>query len=416
MNKVAIAFLTKDRTEQSRRSVKPLLQPDKFDLFWIDGSGTTHDVDKAKYFVLEHDETNGGTARTFLNIRGGADAAIVFALTRMFEAGYSWLGLCEQDVLLRPGWFEGCMAFFDRGREHGLEVGAVSARSYDNRILCQRDGYALMHNLGAGHVIFTRAAAEIILRNYRTGHTWENRAVFAQLTDLDVARHWCFGPYYHPVTCDWSWDAVLARHGLASLALVPNCAEMLEDIVPMGLRYADAPQELLRDDAAFGRFSERTKAIREGRLSLRGHDAWFRDLLTGDVTVFAHQMLALGAVFGGKWNLRWSQGFGPFCWRAQEVGATLTFSCFGECHLIISGGKTHARLRAQAPGLDWETTIEPEQDGRTVRLSLSGDFMQRTVRVTALTKGLCVFGLQTRAPQATDPSWRFDWSCLPAAE
>jgi hypothetical protein len=190
-----------------------------------------------------------------------------------------------------------------------------------------------------------------------------------------------------------------------------------EDIAPMGLRYADVSQELLRDDAAFARFAERTRMIREGRLALRDRDAWFRDLLTGEVTIFAHQMLAMGARFEGRWNLRWSQGFGPFCWRAGEVGATLTFPAFGECHLIISGGQTHSCLRAEAPGLDWETTIEPERPGReTVRLSLSGDFMRREVRVTALTVGLCVFGMMTRAPQASDPSWRFDWSCLPPVE
>jgi hypothetical protein len=413
VNKIAIAFLSRDRVEQSNRSIEPLLRR-SFDVFWIDGSKS----EEGRAFPLNKQFAISPTyVRRY--IYGGADAAICYALFCMLsdERQYTHVGLCEQDVLLHPDWFGPTITLFHRGQSEGLEVGAVSARSYADRILCQRDGYGLMHNLGSGHVIFTRQAAEIILRTYRTGHTWENRAVFAQLTNLDVARNWCFGPYYHAITCDWSWDAVLARHGLASLALVPNCATMLEDIAPMGLKYADAPQELLRDDIAFHKFVERTRLIREGKLVLQGYDAWFRDVLTGDLTIFAHQMLALGAKFEGKWNLRWSQGFGPFCWRAKEVGATLTFPAFGECHLIISGGQTHARLRAEAPGLDWETTIEPERPGReTVRLSLSGDFMNRTVRVTALTAGLCVFGLQTRAPQATDLSWRFDWSQLPPAE
>jgi hypothetical protein len=413
MNVVAISFLTKDRAMQSRRSIVPLLRR-PFDIFWIDGS---NDKEGAS---LPYDLQYAiPSAFVSAHIKGGADAAIVYALTTMLNHNnnYQFVGLCEQDVLLHEDWWGPTFALFQRGKSEGLEVGAVSARSYQDRILCQRDGYGIFHNLGSGHVIFTRKAAEIILQNYRNSHTWENRAIFSQLSDLDIARWWAFGPYYHHTTVDWGFDATLARHGLASLALVPNCAEMLEDIAPIGLRYADAPQELLRDDAAFDRFAERTRAIRGGHLALRGYDAHYRDLLTGDVTIFAHQMLALGARFEGAWKLRWSQGFGPFCWRAAEVGATLTFPAFGECHLIISGGNTHARLRAQAPGLDWETTIESERSGReTVRLSLSGDFMHREVRITALTAGLCVFGLQTRAPQAADPSWRFDWSCLPPAE
>ena len=32
MNKVAIAFLTKDRVDLSKRTIKSLLQPDKFDI------------------------------------------------------------------------------------------------------------------------------------------------------------------------------------------------------------------------------------------------------------------------------------------------------------------------------------------------------------------------------------------------
>ena len=38
MNRVAIAFSTCDRTELTRRLNEPLLQPDKFDLHWINGS------------------------------------------------------------------------------------------------------------------------------------------------------------------------------------------------------------------------------------------------------------------------------------------------------------------------------------------------------------------------------------------
>ena len=38
MNKVAISFSTKNRYELTRQSIDPLYQPERFDLFWCDGS------------------------------------------------------------------------------------------------------------------------------------------------------------------------------------------------------------------------------------------------------------------------------------------------------------------------------------------------------------------------------------------
>ena len=40
MNRIAIAFSTCDRTELTKRSIEPLLQPGKFDLEWNDGVKT----------------------------------------------------------------------------------------------------------------------------------------------------------------------------------------------------------------------------------------------------------------------------------------------------------------------------------------------------------------------------------------
>jgi len=148
------------------------------DLWWIDGSET-----------LEGQQALEETSftRHHSGIRGGADAAIVFALTAMLNhpVGYTHVGLCENDVLLAPDWFDRTMALFGKGEADGLSVGAVSARAYDDRILIQRDGYAVMHNLGAGHVVYTREAARLILDNYRSAWWPDNRAIFAQLSGID---------------------------------------------------------------------------------------------------------------------------------------------------------------------------------------------------------------------------------------
>src|ERR1700678_2169513 len=78
MNRVAIAFSTRDRVELSKRTVEPLLQPDKFDTFWFDGS----DTEEGQAFPL----AEGNPVKEIRhNIRGGADATIVYALTNMLS-------------------------------------------------------------------------------------------------------------------------------------------------------------------------------------------------------------------------------------------------------------------------------------------------------------------------------------------
>src|ERR1700722_4662170 len=145
MNRAAIAFSTCDRVELSRQSIEPLLQPDKFDLFWIDGSKT--EAGKKLGYEYGCDAEHGLDFHT--GITGGSGAAIVYALTTMLsyrvptpanepaQRYYDYVGLVENDVVLDKDWFDRTMALFYRGAEDGLEVGAVSARCYEDRILCQ---------------------------------------------------------------------------------------------------------------------------------------------------------------------------------------------------------------------------------------------------------------------------------------
>src|SRR5580693_7953368 len=132
MNKIAIAFLTRDRVDLSKRTIKPLLQLDKFDLFLIDGS----DTEVGRLFAVHHgSETVGLALNVYSNVKGGADAAVVYALTEMLKGDYTHVGLVENDVLLHPDWFGPTMGLYERGDAEGLLVGAVSARTYADRIL-----------------------------------------------------------------------------------------------------------------------------------------------------------------------------------------------------------------------------------------------------------------------------------------
>ena len=118
MTRVAISLSLRDRVELSQRAIVPLRQPDKFDLFINDGSVTDEGLAFARS-QLDLPVTMG--------VRGGPDAAIVYALTSMLlhKNNYEAIALVENDVLLSPQWFEPTMALFERGTK---EIGRASCR------------------------------------------------------------------------------------------------------------------------------------------------------------------------------------------------------------------------------------------------------------------------------------------------
>jgi hypothetical protein len=420
--KFALALLTRDHPELTRRSIEPLLQPDKFDLFWIDGSATKEGLDYLRGDSGAMLQTLHPRITVHGRIRGGADAAIVFALTQMLAYDYTHIGLVEQDVLLHPDWFGPTKALFELCRHDGLEVGAVSARSYEDRVLIQRDGYAVMHNLGAGMVILTRKAAQIILANYRTAWAPDNRLIFSQLSGIDIGKYWAFRGNERWLSADWNFDAILARHGLASLALTPSLATMLDqDIAAQGLKMAqgDGP----RNDDAFSAFKYRTNAIRHGDLmpGISGRLCYS----SGGYTVFPHQIAGLGGTYTGDWILKWSQGFGPFAWKAgdrqvMEYPPTLELSVLGQCEFMVSGGKHGGKVELvdEQSGYYIKPELLPEGPERQIlTLPVPGGCNYRTIRLTALTPGVTFYGLRTVHPQPWHPPLSdFDHSKLPRVE
>ena len=273
-HRVAVAYLTKDRCELSEQSIQSLLNH-PIDIFLCDGSTT--EEGKAFPFTIANDQANH-EARIFVhsNVRGGPDAAVAYALTTMLKGGdYEYVGLVENDVLLAKDWFGPTMALFARARAEGLEAGAVSARTYADRIIFQRDGYAVCHGLGWGMQILTRQAAELTLDNMRTGMTVENRRTFCQLTGKDIGTYWAFKAFEHPICADWTNDKLLASYGLASLALVPSPVEMIGQVPPLaeqGLKIASEPVEWLRDDKTFDKYVWRLNEILAGNATCLPED------------------------------------------------------------------------------------------------------------------------------------------------
>ena len=415
MNRVAIAYSTKDRVEKTRQTIEPLLQPEKFDLWWIDGSET----EEGRSLPGEYK-----TAAAYGNVGGGSCRAIVFALTKMLEyTEYDFVGLCENDVQLNQDWFDETMALFAQGHDDGLAVGAVSARCYEDRILVQRDGYALMHNLGAGMIIFSRKAAEIVLQRYRTQWTTENRRVFAMLSGFDIGAWWAFRGSEHMLVADWGYDCNLARHGLCSLALTPAKATQLDDLAAQGLKMASKEVKERRDDAAFKAFVDHTLAMRDGDVTLPGvSDGGHLRNSNGMWTIFAHQIGSLGGKFIGDWRYGWSIAYGPFAWEAGdatvEISPRLYVHVSGPCALLVSGGDLGGKINVEVRDTGWTTKIELPPDsvgsGSTefVQIVVPGRIAYRRVAMLA-TKGVRFYGLQCYEQQPHFPTYKFDFYKLP---
>ena len=413
MKKVGIAFSSKDRVELSERTIRPLLS-DKFDLYWMDGSATRAGV---KFFRAyekvpfeRREELTGGSCRY-----------IVYALTKLLALGYDCIGLVENDCLLDDDWFEPTMALFETGEREGFNVGAVSARCYEDRILIQRDGYAVMHNLGAGMIIFQREAARLILQQYRTGMTVENRKLFSLLSGIDIASYWAFRGSDHMLVADWQYDRMLAQRGMCSLALTPAKATQLEDIAAIGLAMAQGEVAERRDDKAFARYQKfliRSLDFPAGhqghwQLSQRPYDLLVHN--SNSHVYFAHQMRFIGGQYEGDWRYKWSMGYGSFAWKAGDGAPTLDVPVFGPCELVISGGQDGGMVHIQdESGFEIKPELFPEgEQGQVLRLTVPGTVNYRALRLTALTPGITLYGLICREPQPVFPDVRFDFHALP---
>ena len=414
---LALCLLTCDKPELVEQSIKPLLAgaiDQKFHLFVIDGS-TSEKNEKAIWHLA------WPTGHMIGNVRGGAGAAIVYALTMMLEhkENYSHVALVESDVVLLDGWLR-VLDLFSQGEADGLSVGAASARCYVDRVLFQGENYAVVHNIGAGMIVLTRQAAQIVLDTFRTGWTSDNRRIFSQLCGIDIGSYWAFRNNEHYLTADWSWEAALAAQGLAALALIPSPVEMVGQNPPLaeqGLVIADGPVEERRNDEAYVLFTHRLSCLHDG-IAKHSVDTKFHfDPNTGTWTYFPHQMAMLGGTYVGDWRLQEARGWGTFVWRAGDADlAQLDVPVFGACAVLVSGGKNGGRVEIvdEQSGFKAVPELQPEgNQGQVLQVMVPGGMSYRNIRVTALTPGVCFYGIQTRDKQPFLPNVSFTHAMLP---
>jgi hypothetical protein len=420
--------------DKTKVTLAPLLQPGKFDTWWFDGSQT----EEGQAYHAE----NTGKVHTATRLTGGSCRYIVCALTTLLNHGrendspYDFIGLVENDVLLDDDWFPATMGLFAHGMDNSLlKVGAVSARTYEDRVLVQRDGYAVMHNLGAGMIVLTREAAQLVLNQYRTGITGENRRVFSMLSGIDIGRYWAFRGMDHMLVADWQYDRMLAQAGMCSLALIPCKATQLEKIEEQGLKLAKEPVDALRNDVAFQTFAERTHKIRHGELVLPSTPG-ARLFYDNTWTIFPHQIFTLGGSYSGDWRFRWSIGWGCFAWKSGAVPErkkinggddprgyigtvdsfpTISIPCIGPVDLLVSGGEAGGKVKVEdeLSKFSAEPELGPEGGETSVlQLAIPGAMSYRTVRLTALTSGIVFYGIRTKEAQPYIPV-PFDFNSLP---
>jgi hypothetical protein len=329
---VCFSITTKDRVDVTLQSIAALAFEGAFDLLWFDGSATA--AGRQLPHALAPDmpclrEIHG-------DVQGGPDVAIFTALTRMLALGYAHCGLIESDVVLAPGWYGALMALFDAGAADGLAVGAVTARAFERRILVKRPGYAIPMNTGAGMVLFTRAAARLIVDHYRTPSTSELRRWFLFAAGRDCAAF--SEPAFRQdeadvaLASDYQYDMVLQRHGLCTLATSPVRAADLADVRADELGGYAAP--LAPDaaaDPAFETLRARLAATAAPGDAAPGGPYLWNPALQGWV-VFLHQLLFMSASPArliGRWRIAWSKFHGPFRFETDDPGAALELPLVG---------------------------------------------------------------------------------------
>lgn len=237
--KTAIAFSTKDRTEFTAQTLPRILDEAEgnFDLFWLDGSVTQQGMNFPAEFAYKYRNEHDGKyplKALHQNVGGGPAAVIQAAWKFMYDAGYDYIGLIENDVLLEKNWFKRCMELFDKKIHDRVEVGAVSARCFTDRIHRKYEDYAWMANVGAGMHITKSEFILPLLEEWHRPLLWVMQQLWRKWTDNlypvppqikeeDRDKTWIF-------TDDWWWEFTLMKRDHVTLACVPSMAINLDDL------------------------------------------------------------------------------------------------------------------------------------------------------------------------------------------
>ena len=328
-------FSTKDRVDLTRKTYRAVTAEGDFDLIWMDGSNT-----KAGCALpATLGPTKSQLTEIHYGVTGGPDAAILYGLSYALSAGYASIGLIENDVMLADGWFKASMDLFSRGAIDGLKVGAVTARPFDRRTLWQTSEYSVHFGSGAGMIIFSREAAQVILKSYRTTTYTEIQEAFrstgapnfmswSEVSHLDLRRQ-----NLNATSADWYFDSALIKKGMVVLGTVPGYAENIDTDMQalLGISVTQSPE---RDDADLAAFKN-WKASLSQNIDDQAIVYSF-DSNLGLWIVYPHQVAAcFPSAITGAWRMKWHQTCGPFSLVAEGADAKISLPIEGSMSVVL---------------------------------------------------------------------------------
>lgn len=136
----------------------------------------------------------------------------------------------------------------------------------------------------------------------------------------------------------------------------------------------------------------------------------------GETLIFPHQLPAVGATWTGELELKWSQGYGPFAYRAGPGGAVLTANLSGICSFQCTGGDDGARVTVEDARSGYKfAPFLPAGMESPASIAVPGGPVPRRITLE-LAAGATLYGVSCQEPQLIDTDWRFSWDQLPVAK
>ncbi|TSC75483.1 MAG: hypothetical protein G01um101430_325 [Parcubacteria group bacterium Gr01-1014_30] len=245
-DRVGFVFSTKERTDFTKRTLASLDRDKGYDILWMDGS----DTETARRLPKIYRFKNVKLKEYHLDIRGGPDKTIQFGLERLLELGYDWCGLIENDILFKKGWFAKLMNLFRLSAKEGIAAGAGTVRNLESRVLEYRKGYTVNWNIGAGMILFTREAAQLLVKNYPPIATAFGLYKFwAEHFGLDLsqAKELWFGKPNRALSSDFNYETVLYSNGFSAIGSMPAfvAGELEQGVNPQerGTKYVSGKKQ-----------------------------------------------------------------------------------------------------------------------------------------------------------------------------
>ena len=249
---------TRDWPELTLRTLPALAGEAAIDLYWIDGSANEEGMKLAR----EACRDLPGLCEVHAGVNYGQVRSYIYGIKQLLEEHYEYVGSIDGDVLTEPGWFQGMCNLYEAGARDGLNVGSVSARCVADRVLTQRDGYAVMANIGNGMMMMKKDVflnvlydpSNCVLNNiaFRYSSLCKQFREIASVNYpmLQRVREDILRIKDQPDTSiewfmsnDWWVEVILLRQGMVALAATPSLARNIDEAGAKEVVFSNGAQE-----------------------------------------------------------------------------------------------------------------------------------------------------------------------------